>query len=149
MPPNYPATCGQLLYNSTTFWAERTRWFPFKWATVAVLRAAANDSRVALGIPGKAAALAQAKAPTGADPTPPAPEPVPTLADLVRAAFDLVLMIYGPTLPFGGYWVRAARDFVLQYLDLLPIPVGLVLRRAALTVENTPPGAPHAVASPA
>ena len=46
-----------------------------------------------------------------------------------RAAFigDKVRDV-SPALPFGGYWVRAARDFVLDHLDRLFVPAGLVYR---------------------
>lgn len=104
---------GQLLDNSTTLWAESYRWFPGKWLTVALLRRAARDA-------GYHAAVA-ARAPKGDD------DP-PSLRDLVSMAFEVVLILYGPALPFGGYWVRAARDFVLEHLDRLFVPVGLVVR---------------------
>lgn len=107
---------GQLLDNATTLWAEKKGWFPFKWATVAVLRKAARDYEwydkmlVQFG-----------------DEDDPAPAP-PSLRDLIYMAFEFVLLVYGPSLPFGGYWVRAARDFVLNYLPILSVPAGLQYR---------------------
>lgn len=106
---------GQLLDNATTLWAESGGWRPGKWATVALLRAAA----------GNPAWRAKMAARFGDDPNPPAP---PSLRDLVAMAFEFVLLVYGPSLPFGGYWVRAARDFVLQFLSQLVVPRGLAYR---------------------
>jgi hypothetical protein len=118
--PTDPAAYGQLLFNATSYWADNTGWWPGKWATVAVLRAAAAN-------PAYHQAVAQHAAVLAADPpVPPTPPAPPTLADLVRTAFEVVLLIYGPTLPFGGYWVRAARDFVLTYLAQFLAPKGLV-----------------------
>lgn len=102
----------QLLDNATTLWSERKGWFPFKWATVGILRAAARNPEWQRKMVNR----------FGDDPTPVPPPPPPTLRDLIVMAFEFVLIVYGPSLPFGGYWVRAARDFVLQYLDLLVVP---------------------------
>src|SRR5947209_392473 len=98
---------GQLLDNSTTLWAERTGWFPFKWITVGFLRSAARDPHYHQAAGAKVAAMTAPKL-AGDDPSPPAPPPLPSLTDLVSMAFDLVLTMYAAQLPFGGYWIRAA-----------------------------------------
>jgi hypothetical protein len=55
----------------------------------------------------------------------PGPNALPALADLVRLAFGVVLLLYGPALPFGGYWVEKIRDFILMELEKLPVPQGV------------------------
>jgi hypothetical protein len=106
---------GQLLENATDLWQNRGSWFPGKLLTARVLRRAAAD-------PAYHAAVVEHAAPrfAGAD-----GGGIPTLRDLVALAFDIVLLVYGPSLPLGGMGVRLARDFVLEHLDKLSVPVGL------------------------
>jgi hypothetical protein len=104
---------GQLLFNASSVYAGNTGWYPGKLLTLAVLQRAAQDPAYARAVASKAEA----------DPASPL-----TLADLVALAFDTVLMLYSSQLPFNGYWVRAAKEFVLRYLGLLPVPSGLRYR---------------------
>lgn len=90
-------------------------WFPFKRVTIAVLRRAVDDDKVAAELNERRQTMYAGEFED---------EP-PTLAQLITMIFEVVLLIYGPALPFGGYWVRVVRDFVLQYLDRLPLPTGL------------------------
>jgi hypothetical protein len=106
---------GQLLENATDLWENRGDWFPGKLVTARVLRRAAAD-------PEYQAAVVEQVAPRfgGAD-----GGSGPTLRDLVALAFEVVLLVYGPSLPLGGMGVRLARDFVLEHLDKMSLPVGL------------------------
>ena len=109
---------GQLLKNATDLWEDRGDWFPGKVVTARFLRRVAAD-------PEFHAAAAERAAPRfgGAD-----GGGGPTLRDLVALAFEVALLVYGPSLPLGGLGVRLARDFVLAHLDQMAVPVGLSFR---------------------
>jgi hypothetical protein len=104
---------GQLLDNATDLWADRGDWFLGKHLTVRVLRRAATE-------PEYHAAVAELATPKfgGADGG-------PTLRDLVALAFEVALLVYGPQLPLGGRGIRLARDYVLDHLDQMSVPMGL------------------------
>lgn len=121
---NHPELYGHLLDNAVTTWAEDCRWMPGKWATVSVLRGIARDKGYH-ALVSERVRNANAAALADEDPV---PGPVLTLRDLVAMAFEIVLLVYGPRLPLGGYWVRAAMEFVLQHLDRLFPPRGLVFK---------------------
>lgn len=121
---------GQLLHNAATVWAANTKWRPGKWASYGIMLAAAQDPAY------EAAVAAKAKSGTIASSGPVslgstattvdlAPAPPPTLVQLVQMAFELVLVMYAAQLPFGGYWVRVAETFVVDWLSGIPIPPGL------------------------
>lgn len=52
-----------------------------------------------------------------------------SVRELIEAAFEYVLAYYAAYLPFGGYWVRVARDWILDNLPQLAIPAGLPNRK--------------------
>jgi hypothetical protein len=106
---------GQLLDNATTLWEDGGTWFPGKWGTALALRRAASD-------PAYQATVAAKAAPAGGGIGVVSPS---TLRDLVALAFDVALLVYGPSLPFGGLGVRIALRFVLAHIDQLAVPVGL------------------------
>ena len=113
---------GQLLDNATALWEAGGNWFPTKWATARVLRRAAAD-------PAYQAAVAEKAAPP-VDPAAAGSGLIspPTLHVLVALVFDVVLLVYGPSLPLGGFGVRIAKKFVLNHLNRMAVPAGLLFQ---------------------
>ena len=101
---------GQLLDNATTLWEDESSWFPTKLVVAGVLRRAAAD-------PAYHAAVADRVGGGNWNSL--------TLRDLVALAFEVVLLVYGPSLPLGGLAIRRVRDFVLERMDRVSMPVGL------------------------
>ena len=99
----------QLLQNATALWEDRGGWYPGKQITANFLRRVAGE-------PAYQEAVADKAKSDGAP---------PTFRTLVALAFEVVLLVYGPSLPLGGVGVRLARDFVLAHLDQMSVPVGL------------------------
>jgi len=108
-------TYGQLLENATDLWQNRGDWFPGKLITARVLRRAAADPEYQAKVGERAAPLFVGAEGGGG----------PTLRDLVALAFEVVLLVYGPSLPLGGAGIRLARDFVLAHLEQMSVPLGL------------------------
>jgi hypothetical protein len=111
-----------LLKSAVQLADDRQPWYPGKKLTLLLLRHAADDPKVAEEFGQRRYLVASTRGEFGDSPA-----PAPTLADLVKLVFDVALVIYAAELPFGGYWVRAVRDFVLQYLELIVpvVPTGL------------------------
>jgi hypothetical protein len=95
--------------------ADHQPWFPGKWVAIRFLRRAMDDDRCADELSRRRVELCRGDA----DPSP------PTLAALVVAVFDVVLLIWGPALPFGGELVRLVMQFVLTHLEHLRPVAGL------------------------
>jgi hypothetical protein len=111
-----------LLRSAVEYYDDHAPWVPGKKLIVPFLRHAADDPKVAEEFGQRRYLVASTRGEFGDSPA-----PAPTLADLVKLVFDTALVIYAAELPFGGYWVRAVRDFVLQYIELIVpvVPTGL------------------------
>jgi hypothetical protein len=99
----------QLFENTITLASEKTRWRFGKYAAIAFLRGAAKDEKF----------IDFARGRVNLD---------FSLADTVGLLFDLVIEFYSDRLPFKGKFLRLFKDAVLEYLDDLLVPRGLVFQ---------------------